>query len=156
LSAVWLAAPDEAAAVARLLAEFRDHQGHSLPSEDSLLASIKQLIGRTDTEYWLGSSGDGAPAEGICQLRFRHCVWTAAEDCWLEDLFVRRQARRGGIGRALVRRSLQRAGERGCGRVELDTDEDNYGAIRLYESVGFSVTSKGTSRSLLLGVRLDG
>jgi ribosomal protein S18 acetylase RimI-like enzyme len=156
VSAVWLAAPDETDAVARLLVEFRDHLGHTSPSEDSLRASVKLLIGRTDSEFWLGAPADGTPARGICQLRFRHCVWTAAEDCWLEDLFVSPEARRSGVGRALVQRALDRARERGCRRVELDTNEHNDRAIRLYESLGFSATSKGTSPSLLLGARLYG
>jgi GNAT superfamily N-acetyltransferase len=155
VSTVWPAGPDDAEAVARLMVEFRDHQGHSWPSEASFLASVKRLLGSTDTEFWLGAPDDGGPAQGVCQLRFRHSIWTAADDCWLEDLFVRAEARRGGVGRALVQRALRRAGERGCRRVELDTNEDNHAAIELYESLGFSATNKGASRSLLLGVRLD-
>jgi ribosomal protein S18 acetylase RimI-like enzyme len=155
MSSVWLAGADEAESVAGLLVGFRDHLGHSTPSVDSLLASVKRLIGRTDSEFWLGAAAAGAPAQGICQLRFRHCVWTASEDCWLEDLFVSPEARRGGVGRALVIGALDRARERGCRRVELDTNQDNDRAIALYESVGFSSTNKGPSPSLLLGVRLD-
>jgi ribosomal protein S18 acetylase RimI-like enzyme len=155
MSAVWLAAPEEAAAVAQLLVEFRDHQGHLWPPYDSFLASVEGLIERPDTEFWLGAPDDDAQPAGICQLRFRHSVWTAADDCWLEDLFVRSEARRRGVARALVQRALDRARERGCRRVELDTNEDNDGAIGLYESLGFSKTNKGPSRSLFLGVRLD-
>lgn len=155
MSVVWLAAPNEAESVARLLVEFRDHQGHSWPSQVSFLASVEQLIERSDTEFWIAALDDDTTPVGICQLRFRHSVWTAAEDCWLEDLFVRREARRRGIARALLQRVLERARERGCRRVELDTNEDNDGAIGLYEGLGFSATSKASSRSLLLGVRLD-
>lgn len=155
MSAVSLATAGQAATVAELLVEFRDNQGHSWPSEASFLASVELLIERPDTEFWLAAADDDAAPVGICQLRFRHCVWTATEDCWLEDLFVRSEARRRGVARALVNRTLERARERGCRRVELDTNEDNDGAIALYESVGFSAMSKGQSRSLYLGVRLD-
>ena len=155
MSVVWLAAPNEAETVAQLLVEFRDHQGNSWPYQGSFLASVEQLIGRSDTEFWIAALDDDTTPVGICQLRFRHSVWTAAEDCWLEDLFVRREARRRGVARALLQRVLERARERGCRRVELDTNEDNDGAIGLYESLGFSATSKASSRSLLLGVRLD-
>jgi GNAT superfamily N-acetyltransferase len=154
-TAVWLAAPHEAEAVAGLLVDFRDHLGHSWPSDDSFLESVQRLIGREDTEFWLAATDHGAPPVGVCQLRFRHCVWTAAEDCWLEDLFVRGEARRRGVGRALVGRALDRARERGCRRVELDTSEDNAGAVGLYESFGFSTSSKGSSLDLFMGVRLD-
>ena len=116
---------------------------------------MKLLVERPDTEFWLASRDDEALPVGVCQLRFRHSVWTAAEDCWLEDLFVRGEARRRGVARALVHRAVARARERGCRRIELDTNEDNHPAIVLYESVGFSATSKGRSRSLYLGARLD-
>jgi ribosomal protein S18 acetylase RimI-like enzyme len=154
VSSVWLADSGEAAAVAGLLVKFRDHQGRSSPSEDSFLASVQRLIERADTEFWLAAEDDHAPAAGICQLRYRHSVWTAAEDCWLEDLYVAPAARRLGLGRALVQRALDRARERGCHRVELDTNEDNHDAIGLYRSLGFSDTAKGASRSLFFGARV--
>jgi ribosomal protein S18 acetylase RimI-like enzyme len=154
VSAVWLASPNEASTVARLLVRFRDHYGRSSPSEESFLTSVQQLIGRSDTEFWLAAAEHPAPATGICQLRFRHSVWTAAEDCWLEDLYVAPEARGLGLGRALVQRTLDRARERGCHRVELDTNEDNHQAIGLYRSLGFSDTAKGASRSLFFGARV--
>jgi GNAT superfamily N-acetyltransferase len=137
-----------------LLAGFRDHLGHSKPSDGSLAASAERLVGAGDTEFWLAATGEAAPAAGICQLRFRHSVWTGSDDCWLEDLFVREEARGHGLGKALVGRSLERARERGCARIELDTTEDNATAIQLYESFGFSPASKG-HRSLFYGLRLD-
>jgi ribosomal protein S18 acetylase RimI-like enzyme len=155
MTTVWQASADEARTVARLLVEFRDHLGKRSPSEESFDASVQMLIERSDTEFWLASvAGDDAPA-AVCQLRFRHSVWTGAEDCWLEDLFVQAQTRGRGLGRALVERVLERAAERGCRRVELDTNEDNHAAIRLYESLGFSSESKGASRSLFFGVGLQ-
>jgi GNAT superfamily N-acetyltransferase len=156
VSAVWLAEPEEAALVAGLLVEFREHLGHSSPADGSFLASVQLLIERGDTEYLLAAGDVGEAPQAVCQLRFRHSVWTGADDCWLEDLFVRREARRSGLGRALVSVALERARQRGCLRVELDTNEDNESAIGLYESLGFSATSKGPSRSLFLGLRLDG
>jgi GNAT superfamily N-acetyltransferase len=154
VSAVWLADPGEAGTVAGLLVRFRDHYGRSSPSGDSLLASVGQLIGRSDTEFWLAAADDHALATGICQLRFRLSVWTGAEDCWLEDLYVAPEARGLGLGRALVQRTLDRAHERGCHRVELDTNEDNHDAIRLYRRLGFSDTAKGPSRTLFFGARV--
>jgi ribosomal protein S18 acetylase RimI-like enzyme len=155
MSAVWLATPGQAEAVAELLVEFRDELGQSWPPGASFLASVRLLIERPDTEYLLAAASDGELPAGVCQLRFRHSVWTATEDCWLEDLFVRSEARRRGIARALVQHALLRARERGCRRIELDTGEDNYGAIALYESLGFSAQSKGDGRSLYLGARLE-
>jgi GNAT superfamily N-acetyltransferase len=156
VSSVWRASADEAEAVAGLLVEFRDHLGHAAPSDESFLESVRKLIDRPDTEFWLAASEDDPAPAAVCQLRFRHSVWTDAEDCWLEDLFVRDPVRGQGLGRALVLRALERAAERGCRRVELDTNEDNHAALGLYESLGFSTASKGRSRSLFLGASVDG
>jgi GNAT superfamily N-acetyltransferase len=147
----WRASESEADAVARLMLDFRDHLGKTNPDDDSFRASVARLLADPSTEFWLASEGASEPAAAVCQLRFRHSVWTGVEDCWLEDLFVREEARGHGLGRALVRSALARAAERGCARVELDTNEDNHAARALYESMGFSAESKGTT-SLLYGV----
>src|SRR5881392_3780121 len=155
---VWLAEPSEAGIVAGLLVEFRDHYGRDWPPSNSFLASVERLIERRDTDFLLGMPHDDSPPAGVCQLRYRHSVWKAADDCWLEDLFVRETARGAGLGAALVSLAIERARERGCRRVELDTNESNDAALALYRRMGFSERSKspdGESRDLFLGVALD-
>ena len=152
----WVAQPDEAEAIADLLVQFRDHNGHDWPSENAFLASVERLLEDRDTEFLLATPDDDSPPSGVLQLRFRFSVWMAAPDAWLEDLFVRESARRAGVGDALVGLAKERARERGAKRIELDTNEDNAGAIALYERHGFSTRSKlGTGRDLFLGARLD-
>jgi GNAT superfamily N-acetyltransferase len=155
--AAWVAEPREAETVARLLVEFRDFAGGNWPSENSFLASVERLLPRIDTEYLLAAADADSPPAGVCQLRFRLSVWTAAEDCWLEDLFVSEPARERGVGTALVELALERARERGCRRIELDASESNAAALALYERFGFSRHSKSAApdRDLFLGVRLE-
>ena len=152
---VWRARPDEAEAVARLVVGFRDHMGKDWPSENAMLAGVERLMDDRDTVYLLASPDDDSPPAGYAQLRFRHSLWTASPDCWVEDVFVEETARRRGVGDALVAAALAAAVERGARRVELDTAEDNEGARALYERHGFSGSSKGGSRDLFLGVRLS-
>lgn len=154
---VWLAGPGEAEVVARLLVEFRDAIGRPWPSANAFLAGVERLIEQRETEYLLGAPDEDAAPAGVCQLRFRHSLWTASEDCWLEDLFVRPASRGHGLGAALVEAAVGRARERGCRRIELDTAEDNATAIALYERCGFSTTSKSEppARGLLLGRALE-
>lgn len=154
---VWVAEPAEAETVARLLIGFRDWYGRGWPSDNSILASVERLIERTDTEYLLGCVDEDSPPAGVCQLRYRHSVWMAAEDCWLEDLYVQESARGAGLGGALVMHALERARERGCRRVELDTSEANEDARRLYARHGFSESAKSTppARDLFLGLYFD-
>ena len=153
---VWRAEGHEAGTVAGLLVEFRDWNGGDWPSDNAFLASVERLIERTDTEFLLGAVDVDAPPAAVCQLRYRFSLWVAAEDCWLEDLFVTASARRRGVGRALVAAAVERATARGARRIELDTNETNAGALALYESLGFSTRSKGggTGRNLFLGRRL--
>lgn len=148
----WLAGPDEAETVAELLVAFRDHLGVGWPSENAFLASVERLMDDVDTDFLLAAAGAGSPPVGVLQLRFRFSVWKAAPDAWIEDVYVAPAARRAGVGDALVARAIQRAAERGARRVELDCNEDNAGALALYERHGFSARSKRSEgRDLFLG-----
>ncbi len=152
----WLAGPGEAEAVADLLVAFRDHMGADWPSENAFLASVERLLEDRDTEYLLGTPGDDMPPAGVLQLRFRFSVWKAAPDAWIEDLYVREDARRAGVGDALMTLAAERARERRARRIELDTNEDNAAALALYERHGFSPRSKGgPGRDLFLGCSLE-
>jgi ribosomal protein S18 acetylase RimI-like enzyme len=130
---VRLAGPDDVDVVARLLTEFREHEGRDWPPEESIRAGVERLMPRDDTEYLLG----GDPPAGIVQLRYRWGVWWDAEDCNVEDVFVSAGARGSGLGRELVSAAIDRARERGCRRMELDTGADNAPAQGLYRSLGF-------------------
>jgi len=148
----WLAQPHEAEAIADLLVAFRDHMGSDWPSENAFLASVERLLEDHETEFLLATPDDDSAPAGVLQLRFRFSVWKAAPDAWLEDLFVFDEARRAGVGDALVTLALERALERGAKRVELDCNERNAPALALYERHGFSARSKGgEGRALFLG-----
>lgn len=123
--------------MAELLGAFRDWFGYREPSDTSLLASVERLIGEPGAEYLLGAP-DGGPAAGVVQQRYRHSIWTGSDDAWLEDLYVTEAARGTGLGRALTEFAIERARERGCGRIQLDVNTANGPARRLYESLGFS------------------
>ena len=138
----WRAEPAEAETVARLLVEFRDWHGRDWPSENAFLAGVERLIERTDAEFLIATPDDDSPPAGVCQLRYRFGIWFASEDCWLEDMFVREDARGRGVGAALLEAAITRARDRGCRRIELDVNERNPEALALYERVGFAVSTK--------------
>jgi ribosomal protein S18 acetylase RimI-like enzyme len=161
VTAVWVAQPDEDADVTRLLLAFRDWIESPQPTAESIAGSVALLLDDPATEFLLGSLASDESPCGICQLRFRHSVWTGTPDCWLEDLFVEERGRGQGLGAALVSYAFERAGERGARRIELDTNEQNTGAIALYEALGFSRMSKRhaahaalSGRDVFMGRRL--
>jgi ribosomal protein S18 acetylase RimI-like enzyme len=142
---VWLAEPDEAEHVARLLIGFRDWWGNDWPSDNAFLAGVERLIERPDTEFLLGTPDEDSPPSGVVQLRYRYSLWTASDDAWLEDLYVAEPARRSGLGRALVLAAVDRAEQRGCRRIELDVDDANAPARALYRSLGFAEKHGGAA-----------
>jgi ribosomal protein S18 acetylase RimI-like enzyme len=126
--------------------------GVDWPSDNAFLASVERLMENVDTDFVLAAADADAPPAGVLQLRFRFSVWKATQDAWIEDVYVTERARRSGLGDALITRAIERAAERGARRVELDCNEDNAGALALYERHGFSARSKGsTGRDLFLG-----
>jgi GNAT superfamily N-acetyltransferase len=153
---VWVAEPDEAETVARLLVGFRDHLGSGWPSENAFLAGVEKLIEDRNTDFVIGAPDADTPPAGVVALRYRHSLWTASDDCLLEDVFVEESARGTGLGRALVAFALERARERGCRRAELDVNEANPAALQLYESLGFGKKSTPwEGRDLFINIRLD-
>ena len=151
MTPVRLATPADAPEVTALLVAFRDFLERDSPPAANVERSVSRLLGDPACDYLLA----GDPPVGVCQLRYRWGVWLDGEDCWLEDLYVRDEARGAGVGRALTEAALARARERGCVRVELDVNEANTAAVRLYESLGFSSgTADFSGRNLLMRLRL--
>jgi GNAT superfamily N-acetyltransferase len=140
--------------VARLMVGFRNHLGYDWPSDNAFLAGVERLLDDRDSEFLIGSPHDDAPPTGVVQLRYRWGIWRAGFDCLLEDLFVSEEARGHGLGRALVDGAIERARERGCRRMELDTGESNEAARALYEGAGF-VNDRGHGRDLYYRLHLD-
>ena len=137
MARVWRAGPDEADTVGGLLVEFRNHLNVEWPSENAFLAGVDRLIEDPNTAYFLAAPDENSPPLGVAQVRFRYGIWWAAEDCLLEDLFVREEARGTGMGRALVEAVVELARERGSRRIELDANDQNEAAQALYRSLGF-------------------
>jgi GNAT superfamily N-acetyltransferase len=61
-------------------------------------------------------------------------TWTIAPICYLEDLFVDPDARRGGIGRALVQDLVEMGRTRGWAYIYWHTRFNNSAARRLYDN----------------------
>jgi GNAT superfamily N-acetyltransferase len=146
---VWLATTEDVEAVSSLIAAFRDWWGKDEPPLERIRETATALLSDPATDFLLAAR-DGDDAEAVCQLRYRLSVWTGADDCWLEDLFVADAARRGGLGRALVAAAVERARQRGCRRIELDVNEQNGEAIAFYESLGFTTEPKPPGRTLFV------
>ncbi len=151
---VWLAGEREATSVASLMSAFRNHIDRDWPSDEQVRATVDSLLRDPATEFLLGAADGRADPAGVCQLRYRLSVWTASDDCWLEDLYVTDEARGTGLGRALIEAAFERARARGCRRVQLDVDEANTRAIDVYRQAGFGTEPGAPGRTMLITRRL--
>jgi ribosomal protein S18 acetylase RimI-like enzyme len=151
---VWPATAEDIDSVSALIAAFRDWWGKDEPRLEQIRATTAALLADPQTEFLLAAPGDDGQPAGVCQLRYRLSVWTGADDCWLEDLYVDDNVRGTGLGRALVNAAFERARERGCRRIELDVNEQNTAAIAFYESLGFTTEPKPPGRTLFVSRKL--
>src|SRR3954454_16568447 len=71
------------------MAAFRDHLRLDGPSDDEVAAGVGRLLGDPETEFLLASTGDGAPAAAVAQLRFRYGIWRARGRCLLGGPYAR-------------------------------------------------------------------
>jgi GNAT superfamily N-acetyltransferase len=78
---------------------------------------------------------DGEPA-GFALWFQTFSTWLCKPGLWLEDLYVRPDRRRGGVGRALLQHVARVAVDRGYGRVEWSALHWNTPALEFYEALG--------------------
>jgi GNAT superfamily N-acetyltransferase len=147
---IRIANPDDAPFIARLFRAYRDHWG-SPTTDQAIEAGVPHLLESPESEFLVA----GDPPVGFALIRYRFAIWTESDDAWLEDLFVVEDRRGEGLGRALLEACIDRARERGCARLQLDTNEINERARKLYGSVGFVEDKMAVGgRDLYLTLRL--
>lgn len=84
---------------------------------------------------------DDQTTHGFALYFFNFSTWTGRRGLYLEDFFVRPEARGRGIGMQLFNRLARIAQECGCSRMELSVLNWNVNAIRFYDRQGgFAMT----------------
>jgi GNAT superfamily N-acetyltransferase len=72
---------------------------------------------------------------GLAHLVFHASTWSTQQRCYLNDLFVARSARGSGTGQALIQATYERAAARGADEVYWHTQEFNFAARSLYDTL---------------------
>jgi len=117
---------------------FDDYRGFYDAGSDHAAARafLTERIGRDESVIFLAYSTPHGPA-GFTQL-YPSFSSVSLKRLWiLNDLFVRSDVRRGGVGRALLDRARQHAVETGAKGLILSTAVTNKPAQTLYESCGW-------------------
>ena len=128
----------------RELAAYEKHSEEVVATEDTLAAT---LFGSHPAAEVLIAEVDGGPV-GFALFFSNYSTFLGRPGIYLEDLFVRPEARGRGVGRALLSRLGAIARERGCGRLEWAVLDWNENAIRLYEKLGATARTDWTTYRL--------
>ncbi|MFI5274881.1 MAG: GNAT family N-acetyltransferase, partial [Ktedonobacterales bacterium] len=107
---------------------------------DASQAYLTARLARGESVVLLALVGDpagGATPVGFTQIYPSFGSLTLAPLWILYDLYVSPEARRGGVGRALLTTARERAAQAGATQMVLQTAHTNTTAQALYESLGW-------------------
>jgi GNAT superfamily N-acetyltransferase len=119
-------------ALIRELAEY-ERAAHRVTGTEAELG--ESLFGERPAAEAVIAEVDGAPA-GFALYFTTFSTWLCRPGIWLEDLFVRPQLRRGGLGRQLFSHVASIAVQRGCRRLDWSALTWNTPALDFYAQLG--------------------
>src|SRR5438445_781528 len=129
------AGPKDAAILLELIRALAEYEHLPPPDVETGARLIEHAFGpRPRFEAYLAEM-EGATA-GYAVVFETYSTFLARPTLYVEDLFVRPEARRQGVGRALLRHLATEAVARGCGRMEWTVLDWNELAQGVYRRVG--------------------
>src|SRR5262249_43412211 len=128
--------PDERADWERLWTGYLEFYKTSVPRE-TYDVTWARLNDSNEPMGLLGAYVDGK-LKGIVHYLFHRSCWTVGDYCYLQDLFVAADARKLGLGRALIEAVEQVARSAAASRVYWLTHETNATARALYDKLAES------------------
>ncbi len=142
------ATPDDLDALAPLYDAYR--RFYEQPGDIALASAfLADRMERRESTILVAQAG--GQLLGFCQLYPTWCSVAAARIFVLYDLFVDPDARRGGVGRALMRAARDFGRAAGAVRLDLSTARTNTRAQALYESEGWEHDDVYLTYNLALG-----
>jgi len=136
MSAVRRARLDDVPVVLQLIHELATYEREA----DAVVATEAQLqdvlFGSEPKVFCQVAEDDSGSVVGFAIWFLNFSTWLGTHGIYLEDLFVRPEARGGGNGRALLTELARIAVERGYGRVEWAVLDWNEPAQGFYSSLG--------------------
>ena len=127
----------DASAVIGLIIALAEFENLPPPDPEAQARLVEHGFGDSPQFEVLLAEVEGAPSPvGYALLLQTYSTFLAQPTLHLEDVFVLPEYRKRGIGKALLRRCVQAAFERGCGRLEWTCLDWNTNAQALYERMG--------------------
>ena len=110
-----------------------EREPHSVKATEADL--LRDGFGTEPRYRCLIAEYDGKPA-GFALYFYNYSTWRGRAGIYLEDIFVKPEFRKRGIGKALLLHMAKLAVEQQCGRFEWAVLDWNKPAIDFYESLG--------------------
>ena len=98
---------------------------------------IQTRLDNDESVIFVALADDTRKPVGFTQLYPTYSSVRAIKNWILNDLYVKEEYRKKGIGEKLIKTAMKFASDAGAGFVELSTAVDNYTAQSLYEQIGF-------------------
>jgi len=136
--ALRLATAADADLLFTLVGELADYEKLQHQVTGSVEDLAQHLGGERPLVEAIVAEWDGQPA-GFALFFTNYSTFLTKPGLYLEDLYVRPEYRRRGIGKALLSRLAQVVQERGYGRLEWSVLDWNAPAITFYETMGATV-----------------
>ncbi len=129
-----LATIDDTPTILSFIRELADYE-HMLDQVVATEESLRYWLFEQKKAEVLLASQNGEPV-GFALFFHNFSTFLGKAGIYLEDLYVRKQARGSGCGKALLRRLAQITVQRGCGRLEWNCLDWNRPSIDFYLSLG--------------------
>ena len=140
---------DDAETILAFIRELAAYEREPQAVETSAAILAQQLASpRPPFECLLAE--EGRAAQGFALYFHNYSTWRGRPGLYLEDLYVRPEHRRRGVGLALLKELARLARERGCARMEWAVLDWNKPAIDFYLKLGAVPLAEWTT------FRLDG
>ena len=124
----------DAPVIASLVRELADYEKLLDDAKATAEDFLREIESPNPVIHVLIAEWEGSPA-GFALYFFNFSTFVGRPGLYLEDLFVRPEQRKHGIGRALLRALARIASQRGCGRMEWAVLDWNEPALRFYKSL---------------------
>lgn len=132
------AAAEDAALILQFIRELADYEKAPLEAVATPEDILRDGFSVDPKFRCIIAEWDGRPA-GFALFFYNYSTWRGRPGIYLEDVFVRPEFRKKGIGKALLAHLAQIAVREGCARFEWQVLDWNTPAIEFYKSLGASV-----------------
>ena len=141
------ATPSDSALIHQFIRDLAEYEKllHEVTATEAATAEV--LFGASPRAFCDIAELDGEPV-GFALWFYNVSTFEGRHGIYLEDLFVRPQARGSGAGKALLRRLAQRCRDDGLMRLEWAVLDWNAPSIAFYDSLGASAKTEWITRRL--------